>query len=120
MATPASCDLSTEISTHQLKDFVGGWIVGHFDPTLIKHDDLEVAIKHYEAGVREKRHHHKIATEYTVIASGHVLMNGREYRSGEIIQINPGHSTDFQALEPTITVVIKTPSVADDKYADEE
>ncbi|MEM0925912.1 MAG: hypothetical protein AAGJ83_07735, partial [Planctomycetota bacterium] len=99
--------------------FVGGWIVGHFDPTLIKHEDVEVAVKRYDAGTREKRHHHKIATEYTVIAAGRVRMNGLEYGSGQIIQIDPGHSTDFEAIEPTITVVVKTPSVADDKYVDE-
>ncbi|MEM6473504.1 MAG: hypothetical protein AAF802_28350 [Planctomycetota bacterium] len=107
------------MTTHRLDEFVGGWIVGHFDPTLIKHDDVEVAIKHYEAGAKEKRHHHKIATEFTAIASGRVRMNGQEYSSGEIIQINPGVSTDFETLEPTITVVIKTPSVAGDKYADQ-
>lgn len=120
MANPASCELSKGVTTHRLRDFVGGWLVGHFNPALIANHDVEVAVKLYEAGALEKRHHHAIATEYTVIASGRVRMNDREYGAGEIIQIDPGHSTDFEAIEPTTTVVIKTPSVPDDKYIDTE
>ena len=78
----------------------------------------KVAIKIYQAGDHEQRHHHAIATEYTVIATGRVRMNDREYVAGDIIQIDPGHSTDFEAIEATTTVVIKTPSVPDDKYID--
>lgn len=117
MAVPASC-VSGRIAKHQLKDFIGGWLVGHFDPTLVSNHDVEVAVKQYPAGASEPRHHHKIATEYTVIASGRVRMNGRQYIAGEIVQIDPGVSTDFQALEETTTVVIKTPSVPNDKYID--
>lgn len=118
MAVPASCDLSDEVTKHDLQSFVGGWLVGHFTPTLVSNQDVEVAVKQYPPGAYEKRHHHKVATEYTVIASGRVRMNGRLYEAGEIVQIDPGHSTDFEALEETTTVVIKTPSVPNDKYLD--
>ena len=117
MAVPASC-ASGAVTRHHLKDFIGGWLVGHFDPTLVSNRDVEVAVKQYPAGAQEKRHHHKIATEYTVIATGKVRMNGRQYGAGEIVQIDPGVSTDFEAIEDTTTVVIKTPSVPDDKYID--
>ncbi len=118
MDIPANGELSTDVSTHQLQDFVGGWLVGHFNPALVANDDVEIAIKIYQAGEHEQRHHHRIATEYTVIASGRARMNQREYSAGEIIEIPPGHSTDFEAIEATTTVVIKTPSVPDDKFID--
>ena len=118
MAIPASSEVSEPLTTHHLGDFVGGWLVGHFNPALIANDDVEVAIKIYQAGDREQSHHHRVATEYTVIASGRVRMNQQEYAAGEIIQIDPGHSTDFEALEATTTVVLKTPSVPNDKYVD--
>ena len=104
---------------NRLQDFTGGWVVGHFDPALIASDDVEVAIKCYAAGTREPRHHHKVAVEYTIVVHGRVRMNDREYGDGEIIRIEPGHSTDFTALRDTTTVVIKSPSVPDDKYIDE-
>lgn len=105
-------------TTFDLNDFVGGWLVGHFQPSLVANDHVEVAVKKYEAGDHEPSHHHRIATEYTLIALGRVRMNDQTYQAGQIIRIDAGQSTDFHALEPTITVVIKTPSVASDKYVD--
>ena len=43
-------------------------------------------------------------------------MNGIIYNSGDIITIEPGESTNFEALTDTITTVVKLPCVKDDKY----
>ena len=120
MVVPANGATANNVTIQHLDDFVNGWLVGHFNPALIANDDVEVAIKLYQAGDLEQRHHHRIATEFTVIASGRVRMNQQEYSTGDIIQIDPGHSTDFEALEATTTVVIKTPSVPSDKYIDSD
>jgi quercetin dioxygenase-like cupin family protein len=101
---------------HKLKDMFRGWVVGNFEPSLYKTDDVEVAVKNYKAGDKEEKHYHKIATEITIISDGKVLMNGTLYSSGDIITIEPGEATDFQALEDTITTVVKIPCVKDDKY----
>lgn len=58
----------------------------------------------------------RIATELTLIAQGRVRMAGREFFTGDIVQLDPGEPSDFEAIEPTITVVVKMPSVAGDKY----
>ncbi len=103
--------------THrQLKDMVGGWMVGDFEPTCIKSTACEVACKHYPAGAIEAPHVHRIATELTLIASGRVTMNGRTLGAGDIVVLAPGEPADFRVIEPTITVVVKMPSVAGDKY----
>ena len=99
-----------------LKDMVGGWMVGDFEPTCVKTSACEVACKHYEAGAVGAAHVHRIAVEVTLIASGRVTMNGRTFSSGDIIVLEPGDATDFRALENTTTVVVKMPSVAGDKY----
>jgi len=101
---------------HKLKDMFRGWVVGNFEPSLFKTDDFEVAVKHYAAGDKEEKHYHKVATEITVISKGKVLMNGVEYNEGDIIVIEPNEATDFVVLEDTITTVIKTPCVKNDKY----
>jgi hypothetical protein len=99
-----------------LKDMVGGWIVGDFEPTCLKTSACEVACKHYEAGAAEAAHVHRVATEVTLVAVGLVSMNGRTFRAGDIIVLEPGEATDFRALEKTTTVVVKMPSVLGDKY----
>jgi quercetin dioxygenase-like cupin family protein len=101
---------------HKLKDMFKGWLVGNFEPSLYKTDDVEVAVKNYKAGEIDEKHYHKIATEITIISDGTVRMNGTIYGSGDIITIEPGEATDFEALEDTTTTVIKIPCVKDDKY----
>ena len=102
--------------TARLEDMIKGWFIGNFDPTLIKIEEVEVAVKKYIKGEYESRHYHKIATEITVIVSGRVRMNGVEYSEGDIIIIEPYESTDLEALENTINTVVKFPSATDDKY----
>ena len=99
-----------------LNDMVGGWIVGNFEPSCLKTAACEVACKHYEPGAAEAAHLHRVATEVTLIAAGRVTMNGRTFGAGDIIVLEPGEATDFQALEKTTTVVVKMPSVIGDKY----
>ena len=102
---------------HQkLDEMIKGWFVGDFNPTIIPTKDFEVAVKYYRAGDREERHHHKVATELTVIVNGKVRMNSVEYSQGDIITIEPGESTDFEALTDVATTVVKVPSVKGDKY----
>lgn len=102
-----------------LDDFFKGWFVGNFEPSLLKTNDVEVGIKKYKAGDEEGYHHHKIATEFTVIVEGTVIMDGKTYTSGDIVKIPPPVSTNFKAITDVITVVVKIPGASDDKYLDE-
>lgn len=104
----------------KIDEFKLGWVVGNFEPSLIRTDQLEVAIKYYQKGQVERLHHHKIATEWTIVIEGRVKMREREYFKGDIIEIQPGESTSFRAFEDSVTVVIKTPSIIGDKYIDDE
>lgn len=101
---------------HNLNDFIKGWFIGDFKPTLINNEHFEVAVKRYKAGDYEESHHHKIATEITVIVEGEVEMNGIKYMKDDIITIQPNESTDFKCITDVVTVVIKKPSENNDKY----
>ena len=59
---------------------------------------------------------HKIATEISVVISGRVRMNGVEYGQGDIIVMEPGDATDFEALTEAVNVVVKLPGANNDKY----
>jgi hypothetical protein len=106
------------LERHSLDQFAKGWFIGHFSPTLLDTDSVEVAIKRYQAGETEASHHHKIAVELTAVVIGSVRMAGEVFGPGEIVRIAPGQSTDFTALTDAITVVVKLPSVEGDKYLD--
>lgn len=108
------------MKTAQLSEMVKGWFVGNFEPTLYRTNDVEVAVKSYRAGEYEGAHYHKIATELTVIISGSVRMNNVVYSQGDIIVMEPGDVTDFEALTDAVNVVVKVPGANHDKFIVEE
>lgn len=107
------------MNVDRLERMVKGWFVGDFEPTLYRTRDVEVAVKHYQSGDYEGSHHHKIATELTVIVSGTARMAGRDVGPGEIVVLQPGEITDFTALTAVTSVCVKIPGAVDDKYVDD-
>jgi len=102
---------------YNLTEFIGGWVAGDFEPTIIKTKDFEVSVKHYKKGEYQERHVHNKAEELSIIVQGSARMNGKIYSKNDIILMEKGEPTDFYPLEDgTITCVIKTPSVKGDKF----
>jgi len=99
-----------------LSDMVKGWFVGAFSPSAFHTQSVEVAVKRYFLGDAEPRHHHRIATELTVIVEGRARMNSTDFGPGDIVVIAPGESTDFLALTDLTTVVVKLPGALNDKF----
>jgi hypothetical protein len=100
----------------RLDDMKGGWFAGDFAPTVFRTALFEAACKRYRAGETEARHVHRVATEITVIAAGVVRLNGRVFRQGDVVELEPNEPADFSVLEDAITMVIKVPSVVGDKH----
>lgn len=98
-----------------LNNFTKGWLVGDFSPSILKLKDIEIGIKKYKQGDVESRHVHKMSDEYTIVLSGVVSMNNIIYKENDIVHIEKCVSTDFLCLEDSITLVIKTPSITNDK-----
>ena len=104
------------MKVYHLSEMVKGWFVGDFEPAAIRTTACEVSVKRYDAGTKELAHVHKVAVELTLIVSGQVRMNGREFSAGDIIVVAPGETSDFEALTQTTTTVVKLPSAKGDKY----
>ena len=104
------------MKTYRLEDMTRGWFVGDFNPSVIRSTQAEVGVKRYHQGDTEERHVHKVASEVTLILDGQVRMNDRIFSSGDIVLLEPGVDTDFEALTNVTTVVVKLPSVMGDKY----
>jgi quercetin dioxygenase-like cupin family protein len=101
---------------HKLFDFKGGWFIGDFDPSVLKTKGFEMAIKYHPKGERWDIHYHKIATEYNVLISGRMSIDGKELVAGDIFIIEPDEVADPEFFEDCCVAVIKIPSVANDKW----
>ena len=108
------------MKVEKLSNMKGGWFIGNFEPSLFKTNECEVAVKSYKKGDKERTHYHKIATEYTIVVNGKVRMFGNVYKEGDLIVVEPGDATDFEALEDAMNVVVKMPGANNDKYLVEE
>ncbi|MFM0608133.1 hypothetical protein PQR05_26735 [Paraburkholderia sediminicola] len=104
------------MNSAKLDDMVKGWFVGAFAPTAFSTENCEVAVKRYKAGEKEAAHYHKVATEVTLVLSGKVRMAGKEWGEGDIVVLEPGDVTDFEAVTDAVNVVVKTPGALNDKF----
>ena len=44
----------------RIEDFTRGWIIGNFDPSLLKTDKFEVGLLQHKAGEVWPKHYHKM------------------------------------------------------------
>lgn len=99
----------------RLDDFVGGWFVGNFTPSLYSNEQVEVCVKHFPQGSREEAHYQLTATEWTVIIAGECLIGDNKLGPGDIIEIPPLEVAGFEALSDVSLVAVKSPSIPSDK-----
>ena len=93
-----------------------GWFVGHFERAVYKTSLFEAAVQTFKKDEVSARHTHKIATEINLVMQGKVMYGDKLLGPGDGIIYEPGDVCQCRYLEDTMTFVIKTPSVADDKY----
>lgn len=100
-----------------ISNFTKGWVVGDFDPAIIHSKDVEVGIHHYPKGFVSEPHIHKLSREINCIVKGQVLLaNAQVLNSGDIWTFEPEEYEVVEFLEDTELVVIKSPSIPNDKH----
>ena len=108
-------DWRKELDKVKINDFVGGWFVGDFNPSLFKNQHVEVGVKFFKSGDLEKEHKQILATEITVLSEGRVRIGQAILNVGEILVIHPGEYADFEALSDGSLTCVKFPSIPSDK-----
>ena len=99
-----------------LDNFTRGWLVGDFEPSLLKTKEIEVAIQTYNKGDEEPQHFHKKGTEISLMVSGSASFNDQVLNEGEGLIIYPNQSNIFKAVTDCKVLVIKYPSKPNDKF----
>ena len=51
----------------KLLDYTRGWIIGDFEPSILRTKDFEVAVFNHAKGEKWPSHYHKEAVEYNVL-----------------------------------------------------
>lgn len=104
------------MDVYNIKDFKAGWFIGNFDPAIFKNPFFEVAHHHHKANTVGKPHTHKIAEEVTYIVRGSLNASGKVLKAGDMFIYHPYEISEVTFLEDTDLIVIKWPSIPNDKY----
>lgn len=97
-------------------DWKGGWFIGDFTPTSFETKKFEVGFKKFKKGEFSHPHFHKIATEINYVASGKVVINGFEFKTGDVFILEKNEVVYPLFQEDCDLVVVKIPSAANDKF----
>lgn len=99
-----------------IKNFINGWFIGDFDPSILKTKDFEIGIKFFKKNQKPDVHFHKIATEYNYIIKGEVIINNKKLKEKDMFILYPNEIVNAKFLKNCQFLVIKVPSIKGDKY----
>lgn len=99
-----------------IKDYVRGWFIGNFEPSLLKTNDFEIGVLTHPKGEKWPAHYHKETVEYNVLISGKMVVQEKELNSGDVFVFGKGEIADPVFLEDCTVVCVKVPSIPSDKF----
>jgi len=102
-----------------LNEYRLGWSVGDFAPSILTTKEFEVAVKSFSKGDTEPIHHQRHATEITLVTSGECCLAGELLFAGDMLRLDPFESGGFEAITNCTLVVVKAPSLPNDKVLDD-
>lgn len=100
----------------KMSDMKGGWFVGNFEPTSYKTEEFEVCYKFHSKGEEWDCHYHKKAIEINYLVQGKMLIQDKLLTSGDIFILKPYEVANPVFLEDCTVLIVKTPSVPNDKF----
>jgi len=101
---------------NKIEEMIGGWFIGDFEPSVLKTKDFEVCYKFHHAGEIWDNHYHKVATEINYLIRGKMNLSGTELNQGDIFTIYPNEVSIPEFLTDCELIVVKTPSIKEDKF----
>lgn len=102
---------------YRFEGMKGGWFVGDFEPTAYRTKEVEVCLKHHPRGEIWPAHYHAVATEINLLVRGQMRISESLFEKGDIFVLDPGEIVVPEFLSDCELVVVKVPSLPEDKYA---
>lgn len=104
----------------KIQDYVRGWFIGDFEPTILRTKDFEVGVLTHPKGEKWPAHYHKKSIEYNVLISGKMVVQGKELNSGDVFVFEKEEIADPIFIEDCTVVCVKVPSIPSDKFEVEQ
>lgn len=99
----------------RIENFTRGWIIGNFEPSILKTSNFEVAVLFHHKDEQIPKHYHQNLEEFNMVLSGKMIVNGHELIDGDIFVLEKRELVDVTVLEDTRVLCVKVPSIPEDK-----
>jgi len=100
----------------KITDYVRGWFIGDFEPTVLRTKDFEVGVITHHKGEHWTSHYHKDSVEYNVLVTGKMIVQEQELSDGDVFIFQKGEIADPVFLEDCTVICVKVPSIPSDKF----
>jgi dTDP-glucose pyrophosphorylase len=107
---------SLNVEVFKLENFVNGWFIGDFEPSILKNSGVELAVMNKKKGIGiNDFHYHENCIEVNVLIKGKMKVNNKFIQENEIFIFNPNVPSIYEYLEDCIFVVFKNKPSNKDK-----
>lgn len=104
------------IEIFKLEQFLNGWIIGNFEPSILKNSGVELAVMNKQKGVGiHDFHYHEKCIEINVLIEGKMKINNKIIEKNDIFVFHPNVPSIYEYLEDCIFVVFKNKPSNNDK-----
>lgn len=100
---------------YDLYNYKAGWIIGDFEPSIIKTKDFEVGILTHNKNEKWDYHYHVYLDEINILLEGNMLLNEIVINKNQLFYIPKKQIASPIFLENCKILCIKTPSIIGDK-----
>lgn len=108
------------IRAYRLRRMKQGWFVGNFTPSAYYTTACEVAYKRHRRGEHYHKHYQKTAVEINLVVKGRLQVGDTVYTAGDIFVVPPMVAIKPVFLTNVEVVVVKHPSLPQDKVVVED
>ena len=108
-------DVDGEYTNINVNNYLRGWLIGNFSPTLKQTSEFEIALLTHKKDEKWDFHYHKKSKEINILISGKMLINNITIYPGEVFIFKQNIIACPFFLEDCKILCIKLPSVPGDK-----
>jgi dTDP-glucose pyrophosphorylase len=104
------------VEIFKLENFKNGWIIGDFEPSILKNSGVELAVMNKKKGKGINNfHYHENCMEINVLIKGKMLVNDKIINENDIFIFNKNVPSIYEYLEDCVFVVFKNKPSNTDK-----
>ncbi len=104
------------IDIFKLENFVNGWIIGDFEPSILKNTGVELAVMNKKKGIgKNDFHYHENCIEVNVLVKGKMIINDKIILENDVFVIHQNVPSIYEYLEDCTIVVFKNKPSNNDK-----